>query len=50
MLGNVCCGPEATGAILLSKALKETVAAFTSVGPTTRVHVPTTELYVLWLR
>ncbi len=44
MLGNVSCGPAATGTIALSNALNETVAALTNVGPTTRVHVPTIEL------
>ena len=43
MLGNVSCGPGATGTISLSNVLNETVAAFTSAGLKTRVQVPTTE-------
>ena len=44
MLGNVSCGPAATGTIALSNVLNDSVAALTSVGPTMRVQVPTTEL------
>ena len=43
MLGNVYCGPAATGTMALSKVLNEAVAALTSVGLITRVHVPTTD-------
>ena len=50
MLGNVSCGPDATGSMALSNVLNETVAAFSSLGLSTRVQVPTTEWYVLRLR
>ena len=41
MLGNVSCGPRATGAMALSKVLIDTVALLNSRGLRTRLHVPT---------
>ena len=41
MLGNVSCGPRATGAMALSNVLSDTVALLNTRGPSTRLHVPT---------
>ncbi len=43
MLGNVSCGPAASGLMTFLNELKDAVVTLTSVGVQMRVHEPTAD-------
>ena len=43
MLGNVSCGPDATGLMTLLNVLKDAVVTLTTVGVQMRVQEPTAD-------